>query len=155
MLSTRKQISKRSRKKRSIYLKDAQQQQLHGLLKEFPKLFDGSLGKWLMGVYDIEVCPFATPYHMRAFLPIPKAYSETLKVKVDRLVEAGVLRKVNCSEWAAPTFIIPKKDCSVRFISDFQELNKSIKRKPYLIPKIQDLLILKLEGFRYVTSLET
>jgi hypothetical protein len=69
------------------------------------------------------------------------------------LVEAGVFRKVNRSEWVGPTFIIPKKDGSVRFISDFWELNKWIKRKPYPIPKIQDLL-LKLKGFQYVTSLD-
>ena len=138
--------------KEAVHLKESQQQQLHALLKEFPKLFDGSLGKWRMGAYDIELRPDATPYHARAF-PIPKAYTETLKVEVDRLVEAGVLRKVNRSEWAAPTFIIPKKDGSVRFISDFQGLNKRIKRKPYPIPKIQDLL-LKLEGFQYATSLD-
>ena len=36
---------------------------------------------------------------------------------------------------------------------DFRELNKRIKRKPFLIPKIQDLL-LKLEGFKYRTSLD-
>ena len=41
----------------------------------------------------------------------------------------------------------------VRSISDFRELNKQIKRKPYPIPKIQDLL-LKLEGFKYATSLD-
>jgi hypothetical protein len=138
--------------KEAVHLKESQQQQLHALLKEFPKLFDGSLGKWRMGAYDIELRPDATPYHARAF-PIPKAYTETLKVEVDRLVEAGVLWKVNRSEWVAPTFIIPKKDGSVRFISDFWELNKRIKWKPYPIPKIQDLL-LKLEGFQYATSLD-
>jgi hypothetical protein len=90
--------------KEAVHLKESQQQQLHALLKEFPKLFDSSLGKWCMG---------------------------GLKVEVDRLVEAGVLQKVNCSEWVAPTFIIPKKDGSVRFISNFQELNKWIKWKPY------------------------
>ena len=64
-----------------------------------------------------------------------------------------MLKKINCSEWAAPTFIIPKKDLSVRLISDFRELNKLIKYKPFPIPKIQDLL-LKLEGFQYATSLD-
>ena len=56
------------------------------------------------------------------------------------------MKKVNQFKWAAPTFIIPKKDGSVQFISDFRELNKRNKRKPFPIPKIQDML-LKLEGF--------
>ena len=55
--------------------------------------------------------------------------------------------------WAAPIFIIPKKDGSVRFISDFRELNKRIKKKPYPIPKVQDLM-LKMEGFQYATSFD-
>ena len=49
-------------------------------------------------------------------------------------------------------FIISKKDATVRFISDFHELNKCIKCKPGPIPKIQDLL-LKLEGFQHTLSL--
>jgi hypothetical protein len=40
-----------------------------------------------------------------------------------------------------PTFITPKKDGSVWFISDFWELNKRIKRKTFPIPKIQDMLL--------------
>ena len=65
----------------------------------------------------------------------------------------GVLKKVNCSQWAAPNFVIPKKNQTIRFISDFRELNKRIKRKPFPIPKIQELL-LKLEGFQWATSLD-
>ena len=85
---------------------------------------------------------------------MPKAYERTLKMEVERLCKAVVLKKVNHSEWAAPTFIIPKKDGSVRFFSDFREIrNKRIQRKPYPIPKIQDLL-LKLEGFKFATSLD-
>lgn len=134
------------------HLTPSQRKVLYNTLNEYRTLFDGSLGKWKMGAYKIELRPDATPYHARAY-PVPKAYTETLKVEVNRLVEAGVLRKVNRSEWAAPTFIIPKKDGSVRFISDFRELNKRIRRKPYPIPKIQDML-LKLEGFQYATSLD-
>jgi hypothetical protein len=72
---------------------------------------------------------------------------------VERLIKAGVLKKVNQSKWAAPTFLIPKKDATVWFISDFRELNKRIKRKPYQTPRIQDLL-LKLEGFQYAATLD-
>ena len=73
-----------------------------------------------MPPYDIQLRKDAQPYHARAY-PIPQAHVRTLKVEVDRLCEVGVLKKVNRSEWAAPTFIIPKKDGSVRFISDFRE----------------------------------
>ena len=38
-------------------------------------------------------------------------------------------------------------------ITNFRELKVRIRRKPYPIPKIQDLL-LKLEGFQYATSLD-
>jgi len=53
----------------------------------------------------------------------------------------------------APTFIIPKKDMTVRTITDFQELNKRIIRRPYLIPKISTTLQ-ELEGFTYATALD-
>jgi hypothetical protein len=105
-----------------------EQSHLHKALTEYSDLFDGTLGKWNMGAYDIELRPEATPYHAQAF-PIPKAYTDTLKVEVEWLVEAGVLKQVNHSEWAAPTFIILKRDGSVRFISNFCELNKRIRRK--------------------------
>ena len=45
------------------------------------------------------------------------------------------------------------KDGTVRTISDFQELNKRITRKPYLIPKISTTLQ-ELEGFTYTTALD-
>ena len=64
----------------------------------------------------------------------------------------GVSKRKNNSKWAAPTFIIPKKNGAVRFISDFKEMNKRIKRKHLPIPKIQDLL-LKLEHFKYAILL--
>jgi hypothetical protein len=42
--------------------------------------------------------------------------------------------------------VVPKKDKTIHFITDFRELNKCIKQKPYPLPKIQDLL-LGMEGF--------
>ena len=64
-----------------------------------------------------------------------------------------VLRKCSDSEWGAPTFIIPKKNGTVRFISDFRKLNAQLKRKPYPIPKISEMLQ-ELEKFTYATALD-
>jgi hypothetical protein len=129
-----------------------QQQALKTVLVEFKNLFDGTLGHWITDPYVMESKVNVKPSHAKPF-PIPKVYKQTLRMEKDHLVQAGVLRKMNRSEWAAPAFIIPKQDNTVRFISDFRELNKRIKRKPFPIPKIQDLL-LNLEGFQYVTSLD-
>ena len=59
---------------------------------------------------------------------------------------------MNRSEWAAPSFVTPKKDGTVHFINDFRELDKRIPRKLHPIPNMQDML-LNLEGFQFATGL--
>ena len=92
------------------------------------------------------------PFHGKPY-KIPKIFEDRLKIEVERLCRIGVLKKVNHSQWAAPCFIIPKKDQTIRFLSDFRELNKKIKKYPFPIPNIQDLLM-KLEGFQWATALD-
>ena len=63
------------------------------------------------------------------------------------LVPLVVLEVAHDSEWGAPYFAQPKpKPNQVRFISEFRNLNKQLKRKPYPMPKINEML-LKLEVF--------
>jgi hypothetical protein len=100
----------------------------------------------------LELKEGVKPYHAKAF-PVPRVHCDTLRKEVERLCKVGVLKRVNHSEWAAPTFIIPKKDGKVRFLSDFRELNKRIKRMPYPVPNIQDMM-LNPEGFQCATALD-
>jgi hypothetical protein len=60
---------------------------------------------------------------------------------------------VTAAEWAAPTFIIPKKNKTVRVITDFRGLNKCLKRNPFPMPKIPDIFR-GMEKFRYVTTID-
>ena len=105
-----------------IYLNSIKQKKLLKLLRKYEKMFDGTLGNYTGSTYKIELKEKVAPYHAKPF-PIPKVLETTLKKEVERLVKIGVLKKINNSEWAAPTFIIPKKNGTVRFISDFRELN--------------------------------
>ena len=118
------------------HLNVEERESLLTLLTKYESLFDGTLGFWNHEEYDIELQPGVKPYHVRAY-PIPKIHEQTLRTEVERLCSIGVLRKVNRSEWVALTFIIPKENGTVRFFSDFRELNKWIKGRPFPIRKIK------------------
>jgi len=88
------------------------------LLRKCEALFDGQLGHWHGPEVKLELQEGAKPHHACAY-NTPQCHMQTLKAEVECLVKICVLKKVDRSEWAAPTFVIPKKDGSVRFISDF------------------------------------
>jgi hypothetical protein len=69
------------------------------------------------------------------------------------LCNLGVLERQPASEWALPSFIILKKDKTVRIVSDFGEVNKRLVRTPCPIPKISTVLQ-EIEGFSYATALD-
>jgi hypothetical protein len=84
---------------------------------------------------------------------LPMVHKDTLMKEIDQLVSIGVMQWQPYSQWASPSFIIPKKDLTMQIISNFRELNKRIVRKPYPIPKISTTLQ-ELEGFTYATALD-
>ena len=69
------------------------------------------------------------------------------------LEKLGVLKWEGASEWGSPTSIIPNKNGQVRFLTDFREVNKRLRRKPWPIPKIS-IVLQELEGFRWASSLD-
>jgi hypothetical protein len=84
---------------------------------------------------------------------VPKVHKEIIKKEVERLCKLGVLERQPASEWALSSFIIPKKDQTIHFLSDFWEVNKRLVRKPFPIPKISTILQ-EIEGFSYATALD-
>ena len=122
------------------------------LLRKFESLFDGTLGTWKTKPVELELKdPNCKPYHARPY-PVPQSQEKKLKEEVERLCQHNVLRKINESEWASPAFTISKPDGSLRSLTDCRELNKLLRRCPFPLPKIQDMLQ-KLEGFMWATSL--
>ncbi len=122
------------------------------LLKKYELLFDGTLCDWKTKPVSFQLKEGVSPYHSQAF-PVPKIHKDTIMNKVERLCKLGALERQPASEWALPSFIIPKKDRTVCFLSDFWEVNKRLVRTPFPIPKISTVLQ-GIEGLSFATALD-
>jgi hypothetical protein len=134
------------------HLTASDREKLLSVLLKFESLFDGTLGDWKLLPVSFELKEGMKPYHGRPY-PIPHKHKAVLIKEIKWLCNIGVLEWQPSSRWASPTFIIPKKDSTVRTISGFKELNKGIVRKPYPIPKIR-MILQELEGFIHATALD-
>jgi hypothetical protein len=92
------------------HLNGEEQKQLLRLLTQFEDLFYGSLGTYNGRNYDIELKEGAEPFHSKRPYTVPRAYERQFLTEVEQLCQLGILRKINRSEWAAGTFVIPKKN---------------------------------------------
>lgn len=58
------------------------------------------------------------------------------KAEVQRLLDAKVIREVKYSEWLANIVLVPKKNGKMRMCIDFIDLNKTCKKDPFLLSRI-------------------
>jgi hypothetical protein len=130
---------------------DIEKHNLLVLLRKYEHLFDGTLVNFETSEVKVNLKEDAKPYHAKDF-PVQKIHHDTLKLEIERLVKLGVLKRWSDSEWAAPTLIIPEKNGTVRFISEFRRLNEMLKIMHYPIPENAQMLQ-ELEKFAYATYL--
>ena len=141
-----------------LHLSDDQRKDLFQVLEPFQPLFNGNLiaqGKlpeFNGPKVSLELLPGSVPVRSRPY-PVPLKHREVFKHELDRLVNIGILSRTGPQEWLSPTFIVPKKDGRVRWVSDFRALNKCLKRKVYNLPRIHDILT-KRNGYRYFTKID-
>ena len=107
------------------HLTPDQQDDLKGLFLGFTRLFDGTLGVYPHRKFHIDLMPGAKPKHSRPY-PIPRIHLAAFKKELDRLVQIKVLSPTGASKWGSPTFVTPKKDNTIRWVSDLRELNKVV-----------------------------
>jgi hypothetical protein len=100
------------------HLSANQKKKLLQLLTKYELLFDGTLGDWKTKPVSIQFKESATPYHGQAFL-VPKIHKDVLIKEVVRLCKLGVLEQQHASKWVLPSFIVPRKNKTVCFLSNF------------------------------------
>ena len=103
--------------------------------KKFEYLFDGTIGMLNTAPVDLELNDDGKPVWSRPY-PVPRVHKAMFRKEVEILVRLVVLKEANDSQWEAPSFVHPKEKTNrIIFLSDFQNLNRQLKRKPYPMPK--------------------
>ena len=134
------------------HLSLTQQNELLEVLSKFPMLFNGELKKYSHFQVHLELQANAIPYSGKAY-DVPYHHCEVFKNELEHLIQIGVLEKASHSEWLTGTFIRPKKDGHICWISDFQGSNKYLKWKTYPLPRIGNILA-KHTGYQYLSKID-
>jgi hypothetical protein len=134
------------------HLNTKQPSNLQDIFSKRTKLFSGKLGHYTAKNMHLELLPGTQPKHAKPY-HVPRHLLEVFQTELERLVKIGILSHVGGAEWASPTFILPKKDLRVRWVSNFRELNKVIRQNIYPLPLIPDILNKPL-GYKYFTKID-
>ena len=74
--------------------------------------------------HSLKVDPKTKPIEQRQ-RPMSEERKKAAQAKVQKLLDAGIIRKVQFSEWLANVVVVPKKNGKWRMWIDFTILNKA------------------------------
>ena len=121
-------------------------------MRKHEEAFQRKKGKWNWLLVSFELIDGAKLFNTKPF-QIPQSLYKTLKKEIEKLVDEGALGPIKALEWACLTFAIPKKDKMICMVSDLWGINQLIKRKPYPVLLIQDIMP-SIGKFRFTTAID-
>ena len=121
--------------------------------KTFPEVFSEGLGRCTKMTAKIKLKENVQPV-FRKKRSIPFAAIDKIDKELERLMQCGVLSKVDYSDWPAPVVYVKKKSGEIRVCADFSTgLNSAIEDHHYLLPSPEEIFT-KLNGSRYFLKID-
>ena len=109
------------------------------IMKEYADIFQG-IGTLPGPPYHIELKDEYTPVR-HAARSVPVGMQDAYKAELDRLLKEEVITEVNhYTEWVNPIVPAQKPNGEIRLCIDSRHLNKGIKRNPYYMRTLDDIL---------------
>ena len=134
-----------------LYSYVVKEPKLMSLQQIYNTVFEEKLGKCAKTIVFIHLKDDREPIFYNA-CPIPFAVKQKVQNKLDRLVDLGVLQKINYSNWAAPIVVVNKLNGKVRLCGDFKAINRPVNVDQYLIPTL-DVLLEKFKADYFTRNL--
>ena len=123
------------------------------IISQFPELFDSStLGKLNTTKVTLRV-DNSKPVFMKA-RSVPFSITEKYEAALSKLEKAGVIHKVEHSQWATPTVPVAKPDGNIRICADYSRtINANSEEEKYPLPTIDEIRA-KLAGGQKFTKID-
>ena len=110
-------------------------------------MFDVTSGDWDTDSVNLKLKTGSKPFN-RKYYPVHRINKDNFRKELKHLLEIGVLTPVQQRQYGTTVFILPKKEETVSFITDYCRINQKLVRKPYPLHIIGETMQ-QLEGFQY------
>lgn len=120
--------------------------------REFPLVFEERLGCLKGYAHKIVLKEGAIPVTSKV-RGVPIRVKENMEVELKKLLDAGIIKEVEASEWLSPVVMALKSSGESRLCVDLRGLNKCVVVDHYPLPNISEMLAL-LGGAKFFSSLD-
>ena len=121
------------------------------LIKDNADLFSDNPTRTTAFSHDVVVKDDHPPIKQHAYRVNPTKRA-LLKKEVDYLLENGLAIPSN-SAWSSPCILVPKKDGSQRFCTDFRKVNNITQPDSFPLPRMEDCVD-RVGAAKFVTKLD-
>ncbi|CAK1598324.1 unnamed protein product [Parnassius mnemosyne] len=121
--------------------------------QQYPEVFSDNLGAFNKYKVKLQLKPNSQPIFFKA-RPVAFSLKNKIDEEIDRLVDLGILKPVEYSEYAS--FIVPvlKRNGTVRLCADYSvSINKQLIVEQYPLPSINELFA-KLHGGQQFSKID-
>ena len=122
------------------------------LQQKYDDVFEDKLGKCTKTKVSIHL-KNDTKHILYNARPLSFAVKQKVQNEIDRLVDLGVLQKINYSDWEDPIVVVNKPNGKVRLSGDFKAINRRINIVQHPIPTL-DVLLEKLQGGQFYSKID-
>ncbi|XP_062554222.1 uncharacterized protein K02A2.6-like [Armigeres subalbatus] len=109
------------------------------LIAQYSSVCDQSMGKIVGLTAKLQLKPNAHPVYIKA-RPVPFSLRSAVEQEIEKLVNDGVLEKVNHSDWATPVVPVMKMNNKVRLCGDYKiTVNRNLVVDEHPLPTVEEL----------------
>jgi hypothetical protein len=89
--------------------------------------------------HKLHLDPKAKPVEQR-LRRFTKDKKDVIKAEIARLLDASFIKEVYRPDWIANPVLVPKKNKDWRMSVDYTDLNKTYKKNPFRLPRIDQVV---------------